>query len=68
MAARLDVACVWTHVHRVATVVFGSYEWDEDKAAGARLLCVVHVERAERDRIVSARVANASEEAIYSDR
>jgi uncharacterized DUF497 family protein len=94
----------------VATVVFGSYEWDEDKAAanlekhhvsffeaaaalqdpnaayldasseteerfaaiglsaGGRLLYVVHVERAKRDRIVSARVASAPEEAIYSDR
>jgi len=92
----------------VATVVFGDYEWDADKAAtnlekhgvsffeaasalqdphaacldastgnetryaviglsaSARLLFVVHVERRERDRIVSARFATASEEAIYA--
>jgi uncharacterized DUF497 family protein len=92
----------------VATVVFGDYEWDADKAAAnlekhgvsffeaasalqdphaayldasraneerfaaiglsaaARLLCVVHVERGQRDRIVSARLATASEEAVYA--
>jgi uncharacterized DUF497 family protein len=37
-------------------------------SAGARLLYVVHVERKERDRIVSARLASAAEEAIYSER
>lgn len=92
------------------TVVFGSYEWDPDKAAtnldkhgvsffeaagalqdphaayldasapdeqrfaaiglspAARLLYVVHVERGERDRIVSARLATASEEHLYAQR
>jgi uncharacterized DUF497 family protein len=30
------------------------------------LLFVVHVERGQRDRIVSARLATASEEAIYT--
>jgi len=94
----------------VATVVFGDYEWEADKAAtnledhqvsfieaatalqdphavyldastaaeerfaaigfsaGARLLFVVHVERGERDRIVSARIATPAEQGIYSDR
>ncbi len=94
----------------MATRVFGSYEWDEDKAtanlekhgvsffeaaaalqdphaayvdastateerfaaiglsAGAHLLYVVHVEHGARDRIISARLATASEEALYSDR
>jgi uncharacterized protein len=94
----------------VATVVFGDYEWDTDKAtanlekhgvsffeaaaalqdphaayldastsaedrfaaiglsAAPRLLYVVHVERGERDRIISARLATAAEEAIYTDR
>lgn len=30
-----------------------------------RLLCVVHVERGERDRIISARPATAGERAVY---
>jgi hypothetical protein len=30
---QLDVACVGAHTSVVATLVFGSYEWDEDKAA-----------------------------------
>jgi len=88
-------------------VVFGSYEWDTDKAAenfqkhgvsffeaaaalqdphaayvdaspaheqrfaaiglspAARLLYVVHVERGERDRIISARIADSAEEQLY---
>ncbi len=92
------------------TAVFGSYEWDTDKAtanlekhgisfveaatalqdrnavyldagtgdeqryaaigmsAAARVLYVVHIERGERDRIVSARVATATEESLYSER
>jgi uncharacterized DUF497 family protein len=32
----------------------------------ARVLFVVHVEREDRDRIVSARLATASEEELYS--
>jgi uncharacterized DUF497 family protein len=94
----------------VATVVVGSYEWDEDKAkanvekhgvsfeeaatalqdphavyfedagsdseerltaigmsASARALCVVVVERGERDRIISARLATATERRLYSE-
>jgi uncharacterized DUF497 family protein len=93
----------------VATVIRGSYEWDDAKAAdnvqkhgvsfdeavtvladpnvaiveaasesdedryaaigfsfAARLLYVVHVERAPRDRIVSARRATAEEERTYN--
>jgi len=92
----------------VVTVVFGDYEWEDDKAdsnlakhgvsfveaaaalqdphaayvdastpterrfaaigfsPAARLLYVVHVERGERDRIVSARLATASEHALYA--
>jgi uncharacterized DUF497 family protein len=106
----LDEACVLTHALRVATVVFGDYEWDTDKAAtnlekhgvsffeaaaalqdphavyldaststeerfaaiglsaGARLLYIVHVERKERDRIISARLATGVEEVLYTDR
>ena len=30
-----------------------------------RVLCVVHVERAERDRIISARTATAGEREVY---
>jgi hypothetical protein len=30
-----------------------------------RLLCVVHVERGGRDRIISARLATTAEEALY---
>jgi uncharacterized DUF497 family protein len=62
------------HAVRVATVVFGDYEWDTDKAvtnglsAGARLLYIVHVERKERDRIISARLATGVEEVLYTDR
>jgi uncharacterized DUF497 family protein len=94
----------------VATVVFGDYEWDADKAAtnlekhgvsfpeaasalqdpyaayidvststeerfaavglsaAARTLFVVHVERGERDRIVSARLATPAEEGLYAAR
>lgn len=33
--------------------------------SAARLLYVVHVERGERERIISARLATASEEALY---
>lgn len=89
--------------------MFGSYEWDDDKAAqnlakhgvsfieaatvlqdpravyvsagtagseerfaaigmsaSARLVLVVHVERGERDRIISARLASAGEEDLYA--
>jgi uncharacterized DUF497 family protein len=35
-------------------------------SAGARLLYVVHVERRERERIISARLATASEEDLYA--
>jgi uncharacterized protein len=93
----------------VATVVFGDFEWDEDKArsnltkhgvafeeacsvfldldylllpdpahadrfvalgysVSARLLFVVHVERASHVRIVSARRATARERATYEAR
>jgi uncharacterized DUF497 family protein len=34
-------------------------------SAKARVLCVVHVERGARDRIISARLATASEETLY---
>ncbi len=93
----------------MATVVFGSYEWDEDKAAsnlekhgvsfvegasaledpravyvdastaaeervaaiglsaGARALYVVHVDRGERDRIISARLATGPEQDLYAN-
>jgi uncharacterized DUF497 family protein len=37
-------------------------------SAIARVLYVVHVERQERDRIISARLATAAEEVLYSDR
>jgi hypothetical protein len=89
-------------------VVFGDYEWDDEKAAtnlekhavsfmeassalqdphavyldastateerfavvglsaDAHVLTVVHVERRDRDRIISARFATASEEALYT--
>ena len=30
-----------------------------------RLLCVVHVERGQRDRIISARTATAAERTVY---
>jgi uncharacterized DUF497 family protein len=93
----------------VTTVVFGSYEWDEEKAAAnlekhgvsfveaafalqdphaayvdsstpdderfaaiglsaaARALYVVHVERGEHDRIISARLATPSERDFYAN-
>jgi uncharacterized DUF497 family protein len=35
-------------------------------SAGARGLCVVHVERGDRDRIISARLATEPEEQLYS--
>jgi uncharacterized DUF497 family protein len=35
-------------------------------SAGARALFVVHMERSDRDRIISARLATASEEALYT--
>jgi uncharacterized DUF497 family protein len=35
-------------------------------SAAARVLFVVHVERVERERIVSARLATASEEDLYT--
>jgi uncharacterized protein len=35
---------------------------------GGRALYVVHVERGQRDRIISARRANPSEQALYSQR
>ncbi|MBI4704678.1 MAG: BrnT family toxin [Deltaproteobacteria bacterium] len=92
----------------MATVVCGSFEWDEAKAEAnlarhgisfeeamtvfadpaavyiaeqayqeprfvvigisvrVRVLLVVHVERGERDRIISARLATAAEEVIYT--
>jgi uncharacterized DUF497 family protein len=93
----------------VATVLHGSYEWDDEKAdanvakhgvtfveaatalqdpnavylqagdvdgeerlaaigisAAARVLLVVHVERGERERIISARIATDAEEKIYA--
>jgi uncharacterized DUF497 family protein len=44
---------------------------DRERAIGfsfaARALFVVVVERGERDRIISARLATASEEALYND-
>jgi uncharacterized DUF497 family protein len=90
----------------VATVIDGSFEWDDEKAAsnlakhgvsfpeGAtvfadplavylddgsgtdrvmvigtslrnRVLCVVHIERGERDRIISARLATRPERQVY---
>lgn len=91
----------------MATVVYGDFEWDDDKAARnvrthgvsfeeaatalvdpravffsedssgearlvaigmsqrVRVLFVVHVERAERDRIISARIATPTEEVLY---
>jgi uncharacterized DUF497 family protein len=33
----------------------------------ARVLIVVHVERGERDRIISARIATADEETLYNE-
>jgi uncharacterized DUF497 family protein len=36
-------------------------------SAGARVLYVVHVERGERDRIISARLATDAEHALYTD-
>ena len=36
-------------------------------SAAARLLCVVNVDRCERDRIISARLATATEEVIYTE-
>jgi uncharacterized DUF497 family protein len=110
LSVSLDEACVWTHDASVATVVFGDYEWDADKAAtnlekhgvsffeaatalqdpnadyvesgtsseerfaaigfsaAARMLYVAHLERGERDRIISARLATAAEAAHYHDR
>lgn len=35
-------------------------------SAATRLLFVVHVERGERDRIISARLATADEETLYT--
>jgi uncharacterized DUF497 family protein len=35
-------------------------------SARLRLLCVVHVQRGERDRIVSARRATAADETVYA--
>jgi uncharacterized DUF497 family protein len=34
-------------------------------SARTRVLCVVHAARGERDRIISARLATAAEEALY---
>jgi hypothetical protein len=34
----------------------------------AQLLCVVHIERGERDRIISARAAGPEHHALYSER
>lgn len=105
----LDLSCAATHTGDVATIVFGAYEWDDEKAAAnlakhgvsffeaatalqdpnaayvgageidgearvaaigmsaaARVLLVVHVERSDRDRIVSARIATDAEESIYA--
>lgn len=93
---------------RVATVICGDFEWDEDKAAsniedhgvsfeeaitsfadpahavfddgsgedryvligfshGGRLLTVVHVERGQRERIISAWRATRTEETKYRE-
>jgi uncharacterized DUF497 family protein len=43
------------------TVVEGDFEWDSDKAASN----LVHVERGERDRIISARPATGPERDVY---
>jgi uncharacterized DUF497 family protein len=41
--------------------------WAIGMSAHPRLLVVVHVERGERDRIISARLATAAEETLYTE-
>ena len=56
------------------TVVDGDFEWDSTKAESIgtslreRLLYVVHVERGDRDRIISARLASPAERDVYEGR
>lgn len=50
----------------MSRVVFGSYEWDTDKAAEKlQKHGVSFFEAAERDRIISARIADSAEEQLY---
>ena len=65
----------------MATIVYGDFEWDDEKAASnavkhvdtlamssvGRILYVVSTEAGPRLRIISARRATAHERRIYAD-